>query len=76
MKQRTHLDWLNEINRLQGRSQVAVRLEKEQKLIERIRELERDNKKLKNDVENKDRKIKYTNGQIKTMNKEKEKNKR
>jgi predicted RNase H-like nuclease (RuvC/YqgF family) len=76
MKQRTHLDWLNEINRLQGRSQVAVRLEKEQKLIERIRELERDNKKLKNDVENKDRKIKYTNSQIKTMNKEKEKNKR
>ena len=67
MKPRTHLDWLNEINRIQGRSHVAVRLEKEQKLLERISELELENKKLKNQLENKSRDVKYANKQLKDM---------
>ena len=70
MRPRTNLDWMNEINRLQGRTQVAVRLEKEQKLIERVNELELENKKLKNQLENKTRDVKYANSQLKSMNKD------
>tara|TARA_A200000113_G_scaffold213568_1_gene216090 strand:+ start:118 stop:315 length:198 start_codon:yes stop_codon:yes gene_type:complete len=59
MKQRTHLDWVNEINRLQGRGQVAVKLERERDLLERIGTLEKENKQLKNELENKKRDLNY-----------------
>lgn len=59
MKQRTHLDWVNEINRIQGRGQVAQRLEKERELQERINQLEKENKHLRNELENKKRDLKY-----------------
>ncbi len=59
MKQRTHLDWVNEINRLQGRGQVAVKLERERDLLERIETLEKENKQLKNELENKKRDLNY-----------------
>ena len=52
MKQRTHLDWINEINRVQGRGHIVERTERERKLTERIAELERENKQLKNELEN------------------------
>jgi uncharacterized protein YlxW (UPF0749 family) len=58
MTQRTNLDWLNEINRLQGRGQIAQRFEKERELDQRIAELVKENKKLKNDLENKTRELK------------------
>lgn len=59
MKQRTHLDWVNEINRLQGRGQVAVKLERERDVLERIETLEKENKQLKNELENKKRDLNY-----------------
>jgi len=59
MKQRTHLDWVNEINRLQGRGQVAVKLERERDLLERIETLEKENKQLKNELENKKRDLRF-----------------
>lgn len=59
MKQRTHLDWLNEINRLQGRTEVAAKIERERELTERIKELERENKHLRNELENKKRDLRY-----------------
>lgn len=59
MTQRTNLDWLNEINRLQGRGQIAQKFEKERELDQRITELVKENKKLKNDLENKTRELKY-----------------
>jgi hypothetical protein len=62
MKQRTHLDWVNEINRLQGRNHVAVRTEKERQLNERIDELEKENRQLRNELDNKKRDLKYSQG--------------
>jgi hypothetical protein len=58
MTQRTNLDWLNEINRLQGRGQIAHQFEKERELNQRIVDLVKENKKLKNDLENKTRELK------------------
>lgn len=59
MKQRTHLDWVNEINRIQGRGEVAQRLEKERELQERIKQLEKENKRLRDELENKKRDLRY-----------------
>ena len=59
MKQRTHLDWINEINRVQGRSHIVERTERERKLTERIAELERENKQLKNELENKKQDLRF-----------------
>ena len=69
MKQRTHLSWVNEINRLQGRTEVAAKIEKESELNERIKELEKENKSLRDELDNKRRDLNYLNRQVDAINK-------
>lgn len=69
MNQRTHLSWVNEINRLQGRSQVAARFEKEKEMSDYIKELEKENKSLKTELDNKTRDLNYLKRQVDAINK-------